>query len=158
MSSYSSEDLQAIVDAPMMTGLAVAMVDMGIISTAIEAGALSKQVVGAADKYPNNTLIQAAFSEEAFKNKQVKAQKPDIKAEDVKSGAIIDQAIAAIDKAIAAAEGKATAEEITQYKQFIYDCAEAVAEAAGSGLFGSGSKVSAEEAAALERLKVALGI
>jgi hypothetical protein len=34
----------------------------------------------------------------------------------------------------------------------------AVAEAAGKGLFGSGEKVSAEERAALERIRTHLGV
>ncbi len=158
MSLYTSEELQVIATAPMFTGLAVAMVDMGIVSTAIEATALSKQIAGAADQYPSNSVIQAAFSEEAFQNNQVKRAKPDIQPEDVKSGAVVDQAIAAINAAIAVIESKATAEAVTEYKQFIYDCGKAVAEAVGSGLFGTGKKVSAEEAAALEKLKTALGI
>ena len=40
MGDYTPEELQAIVNAPMVTGLAVAMVDMGIVSTAIEAAAM----------------------------------------------------------------------------------------------------------------------
>jgi hypothetical protein len=48
---------------------------------------------------------------------------------------------------------------VTEFKQFIYACAEAVANAAGSGLFGSGSeKVSTEEAAALAKIKAALSL
>jgi hypothetical protein len=158
MSDYTPDELQTIVNAPMFTGLAVAMVDMGIVSTAIEATALSKQIAGAAEKYPDNSVIQAGFSEETFKNKQVKMAKPDIKSEDVKSGAVVDQAIEAINQALGVIESKATAEEVTQYKQFVYDCGKAVAEAAGSGLFGSGNKVSAEEAAALDKLKTAMGL
>ncbi|MGF1567234.1 MAG: hypothetical protein ACFCVD_04030 [Nodosilinea sp.] len=159
MSDYTPADLQAIVKAPMMTGLAVAMVDMGIVSTAIEAAAMSKEIAGAAQKYPTNSIIQAALSEETLKSKQVKLEKPDIKPEDVESGAIVDNAIVDINTALQLVDGKAAAEEITQYKQFIYDCGVAVAEAAGSGLFGSGNpKISAQEAAALARFKAALGL
>jgi hypothetical protein len=158
MSDYTPEALQTIVKAPMFTGLAVAMVDMGIVSTAIEATALSKQIAGAAQKYPTNSVIQAAFSEAAFKQGQAKMAKPDVKPEDAKSGAIVDQAIDAINAALAVIKDQATAAEVTDYKQFIYDCGKAVAEAAGSGLFGSGSKVSAEEAAALDKLKSAMGL
>lgn len=43
--------------------------------------------------------------------------------------------------------------------QLLRSLAEAVANAAGSGLFGSGSsKVSAEEAAVMAKIKTALGI
>jgi hypothetical protein len=44
MSDYTIAELQTLVQAPMMTGLSVAMVDMGIVSTAIEAAAMSKQI------------------------------------------------------------------------------------------------------------------
>ncbi|HIK45770.1 MAG TPA: hypothetical protein IGR64_12930 [Leptolyngbyaceae cyanobacterium M65_K2018_010] len=158
MADYSPEELQTLVTAPMLTGLAVAMIDMGIVSTAIEAAAMSKEIAGAAKKYPTNSIIQAAFSEETLKSGQVKLEKPDIKPEDVQSGAVVDQAIAAINAALQVVEGKATPADIAQYKQFVYDCGQVVAEAAGSGLFGSGDKVSAKEAAALDRLKVAMGL
>lgn len=159
MSNYTPTEIQTVVKAPMMAGLSVAMVDMGIVSTAIEAAAMSKQIAGAAQKYPANSIIQAAFSETALKSGDTKLEKPDIKPEDVKSGAMIDSAIVDISAALTLIEGKATAEEVAEYKQFVYDCAAAVAAAAGEGLFGTGSnKVSAAEAAALARFKVALGL
>ena len=157
MSDYTTEELQIIVKAPLLTGLSVALVDMGIVSTAIEAAALSKEIAGAAQTYPGNSIIQAALSEEALKSGKVKLEKPEVNPKDVESGAVIDSAIAASNTAIQVVEGRATAAEIAQYKQFIYDSAVAVAEAAGTGIFGSGSpKVSDKEAAALARLKVAL--
>lgn len=157
--AYTSEQLSTIAEAPMMVGMAVAMADMGIVSTAIEAAAMSKEVAGAAAKYPNNSIIQSVFSEAAMKSGAVKIEKPEIKSEDVQSGAIVDQAIAVVKAAISAAEGQATAEEIAEFKQFVYACADAVANAAGSGLFGSGSpKVSEKEAAALAKIKTELAI
>ncbi|MFQ4138240.1 hypothetical protein PGN35_018170 [Nodosilinea sp. PGN35] len=157
MSDYTTAELQTLVKAPMMAGLSVAMVDMGIISTAIEAAAMSKQIAGAAEKYPANSIIQAGFSEATLRSRDVKLDKPDVKPEDVKSGAMIDQAIADISAALAVVAGKATPAEVAEYKQFIYDCGAAVAAAAGEGLFGTGSnKVSTAEAAALAKLKAAL--
>jgi len=156
--TYTLEEISAIAQAPMLTGMAIALVDMGLVSSAIEATAMSKQIVGAAEKYPNNSIIQAAFSQEALKGGAAKMEKPDIKAEDVQSGALIDGAIAAVHNAVSIVDGKATAEEIQQYKEFIYSCGEAVANAAGSGLFGSGTKVSDKESAALARLKSALAL
>ena len=159
METYTSEELSAISNAPMSIGMAVAMADMGIISTAIEAVALTKEIVGAAKKYPHNSIIQAAFSEAALTSGKIDRKKMDVTAEDVESGAIVITAIASVDLAVAAIANKATAVEVTEFKQFIYACAEAVASAAGSGLFGSGNpKVSPEEAAALTKIKVALNI
>jgi hypothetical protein len=157
--TYTSEELSAISQAPMAIGMAVAMADMGIVSTAIEAVALTKEIVGAAKKYPSNSIVQAAFSETALTSKDIDRKKMDVKAEDVQSGAIVTKAIATVDVAVAAIGAKATPAEVTEFKQFVYACAEAVANAAGSGLFGSGSpKVSPEEAAALAKIKTALGI
>jgi hypothetical protein len=159
MATYTPAELSAISNAPMSIGMAVAMADMGIVSSAIEAVALTKEIVGAAKKYPNNSIIQSAFSEAALTSGDIKRQKPDVTAEDVKSGAIVTKAIAAVDFAVAAIASKATPEEVTEFKQFIYTCAEAVANAAGSGLFGSGSqRVSPEEAVALAKIKAALSI
>lgn len=157
--TYSAQELKEIVSGAMMVGMGVAMADMGIVSTAIEASAMSKEIMGAATKYPNNSIIQAAFSTEAMRAGSLKVDKPDVKAEDVASGAFVDRAIAAINSVIASMEGKATAAEISEYKAFIYGVAEAVAEAAGSGLFGRGEpKVSDKEAAALTKIKTAMGV
>jgi hypothetical protein len=159
MSAYTPQEMTTIAEAPMMVGMAVAMADMGIVSTAIEATAMSKEVSGAAAKYPNNSIIQSVFSEAAIKSGNIKMEKPDIKSEDVQSGAVVDKALAAVDAAVNVVSGKATPEEITEFKQFIYSCADAVANAAGSGLFGSGNpKVSDKEAAALAKIKTALAV
>jgi hypothetical protein len=157
--TYTSEELSTIAQAPMAIGMAVAVADLGIISSAIEAIALWKEIVGAAKKYPSNSIIQAAFSEVVLTSGQIERKKPDIQPEDVKSGVVVTQAIATVDRAIAVIGTKATSTEITQFKQFVYACAEAVANAAGSGLFGSGNpKVSPEEASALVKIKAGLGI
>jgi hypothetical protein len=159
MTNYMPQDLNTIAEAPMFIGMAVALVDMGVVSTAIEAVALSKQLAEVAQKYPSNSIIQSVFSEEMLKSRQSKMTKPDIKPEDIQSGAVVDHAIAATNSALSAVEGKATSEEIKQYKEFVYACAEAVANAAGSGLFGSGSpKVSDKEASALAKIKAALSV
>ncbi|PSF37481.1 hypothetical protein C7H19_09950 [Aphanothece hegewaldii CCALA 016] len=154
---YSSDEIAKVAGAVMVSGMAVAMVDMGVVSTAIEAAAMAKEVAGASKKYPNNTIIQTLFSEEAVeKAKADKTPKIEIKAEDMKPDTAVNTAINAITEALAVLSTKATPEEIRQYKEFIYSCAETVANAAGSGLFGTGEKVSPSEAAALAQLKAVL--
>jgi hypothetical protein len=159
MTTYTPEELNKIAEAPMLIGMAVALVDVGIISSAIEAVALSRELMEVAQKYPSNSVIQAVFSEEALKSSQIKLNKPDIQPKDVESGAVVEQAIAIANVALSAIEGKATPAEIHEYKEFLYACADTVANAAGSGLFGSGStKVSEKEAAALAKIKAALTV
>lgn len=154
MATFTPEELKTLVEAPMLTGLAVSMSDLGIVSTVPEAAALSREIGQAAKNYPANAVIQAAFSEEALKS--VKMDRPDVKPEEVQSGALIERAIGAIHAAVSVLADKATPEEIQEYKAFVYHCGEAVANAAGSGLFGTGEKVSDKEAVALNKFKAVL--
>lgn len=152
-STYTPHEAAKVLKAVTLSGIAVSIADMGIVSTAIEATTLAKEVLGVSKRYPNNSIIQGVFSEEAMKapsRETPKGLTPDNAAE---------QAIAAITDALATLETKATPEEISEYRQFIYSAAEHVASAAGSGLFGSGNpKVSDTESAVLTKLKIALGV
>ncbi len=152
--TYTPEELAAVVNAVMVSGMAVAIADVGIVSTAIEATALAKEVLGATKTFPGNSLIQTAFGDESLKQNMHTSVGRDFTPDNA-----VDQAISAINAALDAVSGKATPEEITQYKQLIYAAADRVANAAGEGLFGSGAqKVSTKEAATLGRLKEALGV
>jgi hypothetical protein len=71
---------------------------------------------------------------------------------------VLDRALEEVDAAMALAREKADGESVKQYAQLIVDGCIAVAEAAGKGLFGSGEKVSAEEKAALDRIRTHLGL
>lgn len=159
-SEYTPDELKTLGSAVMLTGMAVSVVDVGIVSTAIEATALANEIAGAAKKYPTNSVIQALFSEDAAKHGETKqALKLDVKSEDMRPETAVNTAIAAINDALTLLTQKATPEEIPQFKEFIYSCAEHVANAAGSGLFGTGSpKVSDKEAAALIAIKAALSL
>ncbi len=153
-SIYTPEEAKKVIKAVTLSGIAVAIADMGIVSTAIEATALAKEVGGVAKKYPNNTIIQGVFSDET-----IKSFSPGEAPKDLTPDNAAEHAIAAITDALATLEAKATPEEISEYKQFIYAAAESVANAAGSGLFGRGNpKVSATEPAVLTKLKVALSV
>jgi hypothetical protein len=157
--AYTTEELAKISGAVTIAGMAIAVVDAGIISTAIEASAMAKEVMGAATKYPTNTVIQAIFSPEAAKEfKSNPKLRMEIKAEELQPDVAVTTAIAKIHDAMSVLTGKATDDEIKEYKDFIYACCDRVANAAGSGLFGSGDpKVSSKEAAALAQIKAVLG-
>lgn len=152
--TYTPEETATVIKAVTMSGMAVAIADIGIVSTAIEAGAMAKEIVGATKQYPNNELIQAAFSEESLKKGY-----PGSPDKDMTPDNAVNKAIDAINAALAIVNAKASPEEVSEYKQLIYATADRVANAAGEGLFGSGAqKVSAKEAAALSSLKAALGV
>jgi hypothetical protein len=152
--TYNSQESAAVVKAVMTSGLAIAIADLGIVSTAIEGVALAKEIAGAAKKYPNNSIIQGVFSEEALR--QHPPEKP--KTAEITPDNALDLAIAAINEAVILLEPKASPDEINEFKSFIYVSAESVANAAGSGLFGTGPKVSDKEAVALNKLKATLNV
>jgi hypothetical protein len=153
MSTYTTSELDALRKPPMATGLAIAAADGGVVSMAMEFAAMLKEVRGAAQKYPTNSIIQAVFGKDS------NYDQPDVKPEAAQSTDLTDQAIERINGALAIVADKASDAEIAEYKQFIYNCGVAAAEAAGKGPFGSGSeKVSEAESAALAKIKAALGI
>jgi hypothetical protein len=155
---FSDTELNAIANGAMLTGMAVAMADMGIISSAIEAAAMTQEITGAAAKYPNNQIIQTAFAHEALSKGTVKLQKPAVKPEEIANGVFVTQAIEALQSVLTMLQAKgASPGDIQDYKALVYHVGEVVAAAAGSGLFGSGNpKVSDGEAAALAQIKAAL--
>ncbi|HEY9699502.1 MAG TPA: hypothetical protein V6D10_19745 [Trichocoleus sp.] len=157
---YTAEELSKLGAAVMTSGMAVSIVDVGIISTAIEAKAMAQEVVGAAAKYPNNGIIQALFSDSAVE--QLREQenfRVQVNSEEMQPAFAVNTAIRKIEQALAVLVDKATPQEVQEYKAFIYACADRVANAAGAGLFGTGSpKVSNKEAIALAKLKETLGL
>lgn len=159
-STFSQDETTQLAAAVMVTGMAVAMVDVGIVSSAIEANAMGQEIAAASERYPNNAIIQSLFSPEAVQRARAEGSlNIQLTPEQVKSEVVVDTAIAHIQSALGLLEGKASPEDIQQYKEFIYACADRVANAAGSGLFGSGNtKVSEKEAAALARIQEVLGL
>jgi hypothetical protein len=150
---YTPEEATIVMKAVMVSSMAVAIADLGVISTAMELAALAKELAGAGKAYPTNSIIQNVFSEEAIRRSDM-GQASDVTPENA-----TQKAIAAINEAMTLLAPKAAPQEVAEFKQFIYRCAEVVANAAGSGLFGRGDvKVSTAEAATLASLKQTLGI
>jgi hypothetical protein len=147
---YTEKELITLATAVTTSSLAVAMADLGIISTAIEAAALAREVAGAAQKYPNNGVIQALFGDHvATDHLQAQHRIDNVAPEDA-----VEVAIGQIHRALDILNQKASPHEIQEYKELVYTCADRVAHAARSGLLGLiGPKVSPKEAATLSMLK-----
>jgi len=153
----SADERNRLMGAPLAAALAVMTVDLGVFSSAQEALALGRELAGAAKRYAENPLITSLFDEEALRQ-GIHPEKLQVSAEDVREGHVLDRALAEVDDAMALARSKADEASVKQYAELIVDGCVAVAEAAGKGLFGSGEKVSAEEKAALERIRTHLGL
>lgn len=151
---YTPEEANKVIKATTMSSIAVAIADIGIVSTAIEMTAMVKELVGAAKTYPNNSIIQAVFSDESLKKNSSGETPKNVTPENA-----TDLAINSINEALSILSLKSSPEEIQEYKKFIYSCADRVANAAGEGLFGTGkTKVSPKETVALDKLKATLGL
>lgn len=153
----TSEERNQLLGGPLAAALAVMSVDMGIISSAQEAIALGKTLASAANRYAGNPLIAALFDPEALRA-GIRPERLEVSPEEIRDGRLLDRALEEVDAALALAADKGDAATVRDYRQLIMDGCVAVAEAAGSGLFGSGQKVSAGEEAALRRIRQHLGV
>lgn len=153
----TAEERDTLMGGPLAAAMAVMAVDMGIFSSAQEAIALGRELAGAAERYASNPLITDLFDPEALK-RGVHPQKLEVTPQEVRDGKLLDRALEVVDGAVALARTKADEASVRQYCQLIVDGCEAVAGAAGAGLFGSGEKVSAAEKVALDRLRQHLGL
>lgn len=150
--NYSESELDTLRQAAIMSGHAVVFCEFTIVSMSIEIAALGKEITSAAKNYPHSPLIQTLFANYTEKPENAAKQEPT----DVIPEKILESAKNLIRQALGILNTKASPEEIKEYKQFIYTCADRVANAAGEGLFGTGEKVSKKEAATLRELKAAL--
>lgn len=153
----TSDERNRLLAGPLAAALAVMSVDLGIISSAQEAIALGKTLAAAASRYATNPLIAGLFDPEALKA-GLQPERLEVSPEELRDGGLLDRALEEVDGALALAASKGDEATVRDYRQLIMECCEAVAAAAGSGLFGSGEKVSAGEKAALERIRQHLGV
>ena len=153
----SQEEHDTLMGGPLAAAMAVMAVDMGIFSSAREAMALGRTLAGAAERYAGNPLISGLFDPEALK-RGVHPQTLAITPQELRDGKLLDRALEVVDRGVALARTRAEEAAVQQYCALIVEGCEAVAAAAGSGLFGSGERVSSAERAALTRLRQHLGI
>jgi hypothetical protein len=132
---FTDEEWTALQAGPTGAGIYVATVDRGFFDNFSEANALAKHL-RAAHEHSNSALIRdiATGKERPFGMTASPAE-------------IEQSTMAAIAAALAALDAKAP-EELPEYRQLVLGVAESVAEAAKG--------VSAEENAALDKIKAAL--
>jgi hypothetical protein len=132
---FTDEEWKALQSGPTGAGMYVATVDRGFFDNFSEANALAKHL-RAAHEHSNSALIRdiATGKERPFGMTASPAE-------------IEQSTMAAIAAALAALDAKAP-EELPEYRQLVLGVAESVAEAAKG--------VSAEENAALDKIKAAL--
>jgi NADH dehydrogenase len=151
---YTAEELATLAAAVTMSSAAVSIAEVGAVSDRLEAVALGRELAGASSKYATNRVIQALFGHHTKR----KAAMQQIRATHEKLDEFLESTLEQMGKAIEILTVKSTSEELREYKELIYSCCDRVASAAGSGLLGTGQRISSEEAEVLERVRVALSL
>jgi hypothetical protein len=147
-SEFNAEEWQTIAEAPVFAGLRVVAAGRG--GTIRESIAVAKVYTAAREKQDDSELLD-----------ELVAAPPSVNTEEVRSagGDIATVSTDRLRGALSILAGKATPEEIEEYKQFILEVAQAAAEAHKEGGFiGIGGKpVSEQEQAALDEIRAVLG-
>jgi hypothetical protein len=146
---FNAEEWSTLVEAPLLAGTRVAAAERG--GTIRESFAVTKAYAEARRHQGESTLLDA-----------IVASPPSLDAQRLResSGDIEGLAGRRLADAVALLDAKATADDRDAYKQFVLAVAEAAANANREGGFiGIGGKpVSANEQAALDEIRAALGV
>ncbi|ELR99199.1 hypothetical protein [Gloeocapsa sp. PCC 73106] len=162
---YSKTDLILATSATTFTGLSVIMAEFNLFSTVLEVITFTQEVFNAKEKYPNNSLIQAmtnSFGQIMAEQNTVKEaeliQPIERDLEKQNSLTILGFTGNLLNNVFNGLSEKVPPAELQEFKEFLYRLGESIANAAGEGTFGTGTKISVSEAKALEQLKVWLGL
>jgi len=153
ITSFTPEEQSLIREIIPLTGFAVAVAgNSGIIGTFKEAVATAKGLGEAAAKYPQNELIQSLLKDFS-QNRPIMPKYNPLETgiqEKIKA-----DALEKTRQVIAVLAQKATAQEVSEFKQWIMTVSESVANAAKEGAFLGigGERVSAAEKAVLSDLQ-----
>jgi hypothetical protein len=143
---FTPEEWELILGGPPSAGLLVATAQRG--GTFRETLSIAKAYAEARRHHGDSQLLD-----------EIASTKPEIDHTRYHSLSELEEhSLERLRNAVAALEQKATPEEVAQYRQFVVDLAEQVAEAHREGFLGmSGERVSEAEREAVEKIKQALG-
>ena len=145
-SDFTEEEWRTVLQGPTSAGLLVVASDPG--GSVRESFSMAKAYAEARQQHGDSELLDTIVSTKP----EVDRTRPHSPEE------LKERNLQHLRDAVALLEQKATPEEVDQYKQFIVNLAERVAEARKEGFLGlSGERVSPEERAAVEQIAEALG-
>lgn len=167
--SYTEDELNLLASVPQLIGSAVAAAaGSGLIGTGKEAFANATAVLDGIKSYPGNALIASLLPDPAGDRKAAMEKMAGsrdwamarLKANGVDSAVkLTAQMLADTRQAAQILDGKATAAEAREYREWAMSVAERVANAATEGGFlgFGGERLSAAEKALIGEIRVALG-
>jgi hypothetical protein len=154
---FSSEDWAAVLQAPMLVGLAVTAADPGGLIGAVQESAAVASSVQKAGEGTLAAEISAAYRTSEGRSAATDGVKPLVKGK--KPSEISEAAILRVGEIAALVDG-ASPEHAAEFRAFLIDTATRVAEAAKEGGFMGfgGEAVSEAERKALDTLRATLSL
>jgi hypothetical protein len=145
-SDFSEEEWKQVLEAPPSAGLIVIASDRG--GSIKETFSMAKAYTEARQQHGDSELLDEIVSAKPEMDR-TRAHSP----EELK-----EHSLQNIRDGVALLQGKATPEEVEEFKKFILGLANRVAEARKEGFMGlSGERVSGDEKSAIDEISAALG-
>jgi len=154
---FSGEEWKQLLQAPGAAGIYIMMADPNfVIGSMKEAFAVSSSIISKG-KEKNSELLSTLLAE--FKEREM-AKEAQLKFEKKNLESVKKTAFDALKNAAALLDAKATPEEASEIKSWLYDVSVKAANAAKEGGFlgFGGTKVSDKEKAALQEIANILGV
>jgi len=167
LENYSEKEWEAISATPQLVGLAMTGAGAsGIIGSTKEMFASASGMMNAKTEYSSNALIQAIIPNTTDASKALEDAKKQrtvlmdmLKSNNIKSqDQLTEMILTECKSVITILENKETPEVVSDYKKWVLEIAEKVANAAKEGSFlgFGGERFSENEQALFEKLKIAL--
>jgi hypothetical protein len=145
-SAFTDDEWKLVLQAPTSAGLLVVASDRG--GSIRESFSMAKAYAEARQDHGDSELLDTIVSEKPEVDKTRARSQEELQV----------NAVQHLRDAVALVEQKATPEEVEDYKRFIVNLAQRVAEARKEGFLGlGGERVSSDERGAVEQIAEALG-
>jgi len=156
-SDFTPEEWQQLMETPLTVSALITLSSPALGDAIKESMAAAKMIAKTAQSGDNSELLAALVGQLQDKE-AAKAAQPKIESKDPEE--IKAQLLESVAAAAGLLDEKATPEEATQIKQWLYDLAVVVAEAAKEGDFMGigGVRVNESEKAMLQQLSDTLGL
>jgi hypothetical protein len=157
--NYTSDEWKVICDAPLAVGGAVAAAaPSGVVGAVKEGVALVNAMLKAAQRHPNNQLIQEVVPKGMSREQiDVWTKVARTVMQQSQTAPLIDAAVVSCQKVAMILQSNAGPQEADEFKRWLLEISEDVANAAKEG-GKMGVNISPQEAEVLSMLSSALGV
>lgn len=158
---FTTEEWQNLLKAPLAVGAIITMASFSLGDAIFESLSVGKKLGELVKEASDDTLMAALAAEyKGGRNADVKQAMESLRKDSRDPAVVKAELLGDVQSAATAVDAKASSQEATQFKQWLYSVGEAAANAAKEGDFLGigGQKVSPEEKNALDEIKLALGL